>query len=121
LTNIDNENFLNLKNTQVKKKPHESARKTEIEKDGVQNNESHDSSKCFSEIIGRSQVNYTFMNDSFANDIKLFVDNPQSVESTNKFFDLALERYKDTVDAPYEYSTLLAKTYYDMLHGDSDC
>ena len=42
-----------------------------------------------------------------------------ATETKVKFFDLAYDKYQNSVDAPYEYSTVLAKTYYDMLNGEN--
>ena len=118
MKNIDNDNVFNIKHTQLKKKPHEQLEKSDLAVDKVSEKAFGCSNNSLSEIIGRSQVSYTYMNDSFENDIKLFVENPAIIENVNKFFDLAYNKYQNSMDAAYEYSTVLSRAYHDMFYNN---
>ena len=114
MTNINNNNNINTSKTNYSqsvahKKDNNEQFANAVESPNVENTDSD-----YSAIIGRSQVRFKSKNDNFENDIKLFIENPKSVEKANTFFNIAYEQAVSKKQAnPYEYAALLAREYYN--------
>ena len=122
MKNIDNSKSLNINTPSFGKKQYLKNKNTKVE--GCENNIEEQSkskpSNNYSVHIWPSKVEFGKKSDNFANDVKLFVNDPLKVEDTNNFFDYAYNNYQNKMEAPYEYASLLAREYYNMLGRDNN-
>ncbi|MBQ2611602.1 hypothetical protein IJF81_04340 [bacterium] len=71
-------------------------------------NETTDLSKMPSEVLGRSQV----AKDNIENDMKILLENPDVVENSNKFYDMAEEVLRANGDEhPAENAAVLTEAF----------
>lgn len=120
MKNVDNGKSLNINNHSFEIKSSLKNKNTKIEHCEKKIEEQSSSSNEYSVHIWPSKVSFGKKSDNFANDVELFVNDPLKVEDTNNFFDYAYNSYQNKMEAPYEYASLLAKEYYNMLGKDNN-
>ena len=120
MKNVDNGKSLNINNHSIARKQFLKNKNTKIEHCEKNVEDQLSSNNEYFIPLWPSKISYGKRSDNFANDVELFVNDPLKVESTNNFFDYAYNSYQNKMEAPYEYASLLAKEYYNILGKDNN-
>lgn len=103
INNTSNTNNINYQGIQVRKDIPQALQSVEVK-------ETTDLSKMPSEVIGRSQV----AKSAIENDIEIWMNNPEKIEELDRYFDYLMDKEEYSYEQACALQAMAGEEFYDL-------